>query len=362
MRVFSDNDILNYIELLADSGSAFYSRWELSKTDWERRLLWAEQGEGDEKVPSTLIAYLQEQIEQAPVFVEKPTRTITEFPYKLLSQGYMETGGGNVAMFTFIRGGNTFTYFRNFDDLIIGKELLESNQKSTENDDMQEYYDWLKPDKPDVSYEDAYNSAQKYLHAMGIDLELYYSEPCTVVRQRVRKNVGWAFTFTRNHSGLQAQFSDGQWVYINPDAPPAVGAPGEQEVCVMVFDEDGLCKLWWQGATNTVECISVELKEFSDIKKNIIEQLYQIYGTHKNGAGAGLDIVVERVELGICLIATNNMMHYGEYIPTWYVNYSYKWRNCKDIKSLWSMSQIMFSAIDGRYIEPRVLNETIGSL
>ncbi len=87
-----------------------------------------------------------------------------------------------------------------------------------------------------------------------------------------------------------------------------------------------------------------------------------MYGTHKNGVGAGLDIVVERVELGISLIATNNLIHYDEYIPTWYVSYKYKWRSDKDIYNLWSAGQIMFSGVDGRYIEPRVLDSTIRSL
>lgn len=87
-----------------------------------------------------------------------------------------------------------------------------------------------------------------------------------------------------------------------------------------------------------------------------------MYGTHKNGVGAGLNIVVERVELGISLIATNNLIHYGEYIPTWYVSYKYKWRSDKDIDNLWSAGQIMFSGVDGRYIEPRVLDSTIRSL
>lgn len=166
-----------------------------------------------------------------------------------------------------IRGGNTFTYLRNYDDLIMGKGLLASNQNSAENVNMQEYYDWLMPNKPNISYEDAYNLSQHYLQAMGIDLELHYSEPCTIVRQQVKKNVGWTFTFTRNCSGLQAQFLDGQWVYINPDAPPAAGAPWNQDVCIMAFDKDGLCKLWWQGAVSTSESKSVELEEVEDIKK-----------------------------------------------------------------------------------------------
>lgn len=86
-----------------------------------------------------------------------------------------------------IRGGNTFTYLRNYDDLIMGKGLLASNQNSAENVNMQEYYDWLMPNKPNISYEDAYNLSQHYLQAMGIDLELHYSEPCTIVRQQVKK-------------------------------------------------------------------------------------------------------------------------------------------------------------------------------
>ena len=69
----------------------------------------------------------------------------------------------------------------------MGKGLLASNQNSAENVNMQEYYDWLMPNKPNISYEDAYNLSQHYLQTMGIDLELHYSESCTIVRQQVKK-------------------------------------------------------------------------------------------------------------------------------------------------------------------------------
>lgn len=76
-----------------------------------------------------------------------------------------------------------------------------------------------------VSYEEAIEEAESYLSSMGIKLELYFSEPCTVLNYGMAKSDGWKFVFTKRVWDLQSQFEDGQWSYANPEKLPAVGAP-----------------------------------------------------------------------------------------------------------------------------------------
>lgn len=47
----------------------------------------------------------------------------------------------------------------------------------------------------------------------------------------------------------------------------------------------------------------------------------------------------------------------GEYIPTWYVTYENHLIN--DSTEIIEMEQIMFNAIDGSYIEPRIEQEKL---
>jgi hypothetical protein len=57
------------------------------------------------------------------------------------------------------------------------------------------------------------------------------------------------------------------------------------------------------------------------------------------------------------MIAVKKHSKIGEYIPRWYVTYEHHLIN--DSAEIIEMEQIMFNAIDGSYIEPRIEQEKL---
>ncbi len=360
-RAFSDGEILSFIQLLANGNDTLYSKWDLTKAEWKNLLDLARQYEGTERVPPKLVDNLQSRINEASENVDNPKVQIGELLKNVQSQVFVKDLNSNrVSSFLFIRKGNQFAYLRDKDSVILGKRLCENNI-DVSNDSADAYSKWLVPDEPEISESTAYALALEYLDQLGIELNLYFAEPCSVVINSINKNTGWKFVFTRSLSDLQSQFEDGQWCYVNPDVPPRVGAPWAQEVCVIAIDKDGLAELWWQGVSEVEKeaDYSSQPQDFDEIQHIITEQLDEIFKTQENEKGDNLEIKVTKVQLGISLIADKANENQGEYIPTWYVNYEYRWDNIEMIGNDWVTEQIMFSAIDGGYIEPRILDGTI---
>ena len=126
----------------------------------------------------------------------------------------------------------------------------------------------------------------------------------------------------------------------------------------MVIDKGGLCELWWQGAS-TVEQSKVAscLLNFDIVQQNISNQLREMYVDEQEYRH---EIRVTLVELGTSMIAVKNHSDIGEYIPTWYVTYENHLIN--DTTEIIEMEQIMFSATDGSYIEPRIEQEKLAEI
>lgn len=276
---------------------------------------------------------------------------------------YLPNKDETVSTFRFIRNGNSLAYFRDSSEVIITKSIYENGGFDSSIDTI-EHYKWLQPGSPTISEEDACNTAMKYINRMGIDLKLYSTEPCTIISDYVKKDTGWSFTFTRCVSGLQSQFYDGDWSFVDPNVRPVAGAPWEQETCIILIDQDGLCKFWWQGASivSNITASGIELEEFNSVKNKIANTITDIYRSDKNGMNSGLDIVITKIELGTSLITAADQNGGGEYIPTWYISFIYKWSNESDIEENWCSQRLAFNAINGDYIEPRILTETILSM
>ena len=179
----------------------------------------------------------------------------------------------------------------------------------------------------------------------------------------MNKSVGWSFTFTRVISNAQTRY-DLSGFGIDENAMPSYGAPWDVEECTIGIDKDGLCFLEYKGASTISREIqnSVELEKFDVIVERIANQLSYIYGTVTRGNGIGVDIVISEIELGVGLISVKNETDIGIYIPTWYVDYYIKWSDQEDIEKNWELNTIIFNAIDGSYIEPRVTNEKLMSM
>ncbi len=109
--------------------------------------------------------------------------------------------------------------------------------------------------------------------------------------------------------------------------------------------------MFWRGASavSRTAVASAELEPFDSIQQRITNQFGYLYGAAENGSDRKLNIDIFNIKLGISMISVKDKPDTGVYIPTWYASYY--------IDSDESMlEQLMFSALDGSYIEPRVSN------
>ena len=66
-----------------------------------------------------------------------------------------------------------------------------------------------------------------------------------------------------------------------------------------------------------------------------------------------------RIELGLSMISNEILQDIEKYIPTWHIRFKQKWRDQTDDEYGWDIEQMMLSAIDGNYIEPRITNKDL---
>lgn len=74
-----------------------------------------------------------------------------------------------------------------------------------------------------------------------------------------------------------------------------------------------------------------------------------------------MEVQITNVQLGIAMIAVDTEYKEGQYIPCWYIDFKIRW-NYGNGSSSWEDEQIIFSAFDGSYIEPRIKDEKLKEL
>ena len=361
-RTISDEDFLDLIELFAGSNNEMYSKWELSKQDWLDK-----QNEYKTKDPEGVLSenymqYLQQKYNEAEKEVQNPLITLADSSTNLPSKIFVKQENGTIGYFYLSKFSNNFTYFRDV-DLEQCPASIYKDEYFDENLDTIEQFYWRQPKEPEISQADAYAQALKYIDALEIDLELYKAETCTFLDNVVNKSVGWNFTFTRKIANAQARY-DLSGFGIDPKSMPSYGAPWDIEVCTIGIDNSGLCFLEYKGASQISKEIrnTAELEQFEIIQERIANQLNYIYGTVTRDNDVGVEIIVSKIELGISLVSIQNETKTGLYIPTWYVDYYIKWSDAEDEVGNGELNTIIFNAIDGSYIEPRVTNEKLMSI
>lgn len=359
-RILSDDDISSFIQICLDSSSYdLFSDWYLSKNEWKEVLEKANEYKDSGILSQDYYNYLNESYNSAPSQVTNTSINLDDFPQNIQSIAYVKGKNDVISKIAFKRNDNFFVYYR---DMFLETYASEyADNQFDENYDTIESFKWHQPDEPEISQKEAYDMALKYIDKMNIDLKLFSAEPCAILLNQCDKSTGWMFTFTRTISDLQAQYWD-IWTYTNPESSPAYGAPWEQEICRIVIDKRGLCKLWLQGASkiNSTIIDSSQLIEFDSIKDKMIAQLKSVYGSQENDQGVGLEINISIIELGISLVSFYNHPEAGVYIPTWYITFDRKWIG----EDEWNptKSQIMLNAIDGSYIESRITTADLNRL
>ena len=293
-KIFSDDDILDLIKLCSGKNNELFSEWRLSKDEWLQKLALVKMHEGTERVTEEWLDTLQNNYENSPEIIKNPLVSISDLPLGINSTVYVQADNNQISMYSVTRNSNFFVYYRDvFLDVYAASEF--SDDQFDENFETKEHFLWRKPSDPGISQEEAYNKALEYVDELGVELDLYMAEPCSIILDQVNKSSGWMFTFTKSISGLQFPFQPG-WVYLNPDALPSCGAPWSQEVFRIAINEEGVWMLWWNGASEISHTIaeSAQLESFTTIKKRISDQLNYIYGTHDNGSG-GLDFQITKI-------------------------------------------------------------------
>lgn len=349
-RIFSDGELLSFIDILSGNNE-LYLEWNLTKEEWMQMATEVKPYVASGKVNQVWLDTLQANYDKATIVAQNPLAELTDLPTGTLSTIYVPTDNNSVAMFIFQRDGNQFTYYR---DMFLEAYPASAYAEFDADFDTEENFKWMQPGEPEISEEEACDLALEYLNDMEIDLDLYSSELCTVLVNQVRKSTGWMFSFTRSISNLDTKLYNNTFM-VDPKNLPSYGAPWEPEILRIVIDNEGLCNLWWQGASeiSSTDTESAELEPFEDIKERIANQLNYTLGTQDRN-GFGVEIKVIKIELGISLISVKDQINTGVYIPTWYVSFNSKWSDEEDDE--WITDQIMFNALDGSYIEPRVTN------
>lgn len=364
-RVFSDEEYLSLIKRFAGTNDELYSEWNLSKRDWMEKIIKFKPHLDSGIVSQERIDYMQEQYEGADEKASNPLVELSDLPTEGLSALFVKTGNSRAAQFTIIRNDNYFSYSKDT-FLHVAQACIYQDSDFDEAFDTIESFKWLQPGEPEISQEEAYKQALAIVNELSVGLELYSAEPCSVITDDVEKSVGWEFIFTKKISELQAQWN---YVgsYLNPEALPSYGAPWLMEMFKVVIDKNGLCVLAWHGASEIigVAAESAALESFDFIQSRIANQLRYIHA-NPDGKGSGFedvgfDIKVIRIELGTSLVSVKDEPGIGLYIPTWYVDYRLKWSDEDEQSSglFKEPNTVIFSAIDGSYIEPRATNEEI---
>ncbi|MEG0630609.1 MAG: DUF6034 family protein, partial [Christensenellaceae bacterium] len=334
-RVFSTDDIKRMIQELTGA-TTFYSDWKLNKNDCLARLTFAKQNLGKDGIDQKLIDYLETQFKNAPEQVNNPILDLGKAPFDKFIYAYTDSGNGNASISSFIKDQNSFDYSRSISQNFVPKSMMEPQT-------------WEIPGEPDISESDALAIAQSWLNKFGADLKLLRSEPCSVTETSAKIGTGWSFTFTREIAGLQKDY---QFFpsFISHSSLPSTGAPWEEEVFRIVVDKDGVGMLSWSGASKIGKTLSENepLLDLSEIQTRALNQMNFNLGDNLL-EGLKVDYTITKYELGISMISVKDQPGLGWYIPTWYVTYKFT-----SEEGLVFEEQIMFNAMDGSYIEPRV--------
>ena len=354
-RVFSDEEYLSLIERFAGANDELYSEWNLSKSEWMDKIVKITPHVNSGIVIQDTLDYWQEEYDSADEEAINPLVEISELP-DYATPLYVKTQYNRAAQVAIIRNGNYFVYVK---DTFLYTAPASSHKDSDYHEDFDtlESFRFLQPGEPEISQEEAYQQALAYVEELDMGLELYSAEPCSVIIDQVEKSVGWRFIFTRKISGLQVPYQDFV-ASINPDSLPSYAAPWEMEMCRMVIDKTGICTIKWQGASmiGDVAAQSVALEPFDFIQSRIVDQFKYNQGKPIRD-DVGIDIKITKIELGTSLISVKDEYDTGLYIPTWYVDYHMKWSDVDEYDN--EICTVIFSAIDGSYIEPRVTNKQL---
>lgn len=162
---------------------------------------------------------------------------------------------------------------------------------------------------------------------------------------------GWLFTYAKRIGGLTA-YLIGRDCRINNGVSPALVAPWESELIEVFVDEAGVAVFDWQGAVEEIgKSDSGSLVGLDELISIVTNQMKYCHANKGNPEHQCV-ITINKICLGTGLLASaNTNQEQGQYTPSWYVFYDLQ---IDGIPELYFEDCMVFSAIDGRYVEPRM--------
>lgn len=358
-RILTNDEFFTIVGLFADTSNGIYARWDVAKDQWKIWLDEAEQYKDENWILSDYLDNVKEYYNAAEDKVSHEPIDPVSIVQDASRQTFFVPAVDGVTAHKFQILADGFFYSANavsvgFGSLQTITNLARDIGEYRANDETYEQYLWRIPGEPELSQEDAYAQAVELLNDMGFgELTICYAEPCSLLDNYVNKTTGWAFTFTRDVAGLNVQDEklSGSF-FISGDVPPVYTAPWDRERVLIVVAKDGIRGMSARGIANIsgTEIESVQLLPFEAMQERIAEQLNQIYAqSHAGNPGKEGVVKVTSISLGVSLITDEGQTEAGYYVPSWLVNYSLKMSEGDDI-----LGQILISAADGSYIEPRI--------
>lgn len=351
-KEFSCADLQSIIDICTGTRTVLYSDFTLGKSEWLTKIDALNELPSSELVRDDWRTFIKDNYKSAPDVGSNQEITIQDYYKSTPQNAYAQNQYGGWSQFYFSKDSNLFIYYRDVFMTVNTLSEFSEDQFDEEYESLARFT-WRTPGKPDISEDYAFNIAQNYINSLHTQLSLFEAEPCSVIVDDCKKTVGWMFTFTRNISGMQFPFLNG-WIYANPYEPPRFVSMWGPEVLRIAVDQTGLCMIWWGGASELKNTIanSIALEPFELIVEKIPEQFIKLYKTHINAAGAGLHFEVTKITLCTSLLAYSDKQNQAVYIPAWCIDYQRRWENSDE---LLDVGQLYLSAIDGSYIEPRML-------
>ncbi len=355
-RTFTEDVFLQHIQMFAGDAQ-LYSEWVYTKEEILPRLTAVKEKAGTEETLEYRVDYLQSEYDNAPETYENKEFSLDNAAQTNSYDVFFKMEDGNISNLMVSDEYGVF-YTRSVNNMYTEGSR---GKTSSQND----------PKESDLSEEDAYKKAEEYLEAFDADLELYSSELYTetydaylelysselYTDEKADSITGWAFTFTRETDGLQAQYGEANGFVVSPYDLPTAGSPWGEEMLKIAVDADGISYVWWRGASEIESTVeeNAELLPFEEIQKIAIDQLLSLHGWPGNEIIENKsELKITDYELGISLLSEKDNPQTGQYVPTWYV--SYEGEVTDDFTEY---SQIMFDARDGSYVEPRMRTEEL---
>lgn len=353
-RDFTYDDISSFIQYVGGNLCELYSTWVLSKTDWDIIIgLVQERTEHDYDVKNAINTLTQYK-ELAPTMNQKVPVELTDLSLDENNMIYCSTEKGDPSVVSFSGKNAYFSYFRMANSFVLGKAIYDDYML---NPDFNNDISWQAPTAPNIDYNAALNEANRWVDMFDMELELYSSEPCSIIHYNAIKNCAWKYVFTRKTGSLQSSYEDGSWYYINPSVLPKEVSPWGEEFCVIVIDDEGLFEIWWQGASRFIDSETINrIVPFSKIKRNCVSLLQQIYADDENYKHS---IVIKSFVIESKLISSKDESK-GVYLPAWKVEFENTYYPNESLSP--EKSVIFINAQTGEYIEPRINEEQLHAI